>query len=176
MDILISSNLERMLYELTGHNDKQVAAWQDALKNEGEYTVSEDVLAKLKDIFFGGFCSEAETAATIKNVFEEYGYLIDTHTAVAVSVYKDYKQETGDCHPTVIASTASPYKFANSVLEALGQTVPVNEFDAAEKLSTATKTNIPAPIAALKTAEVRFNNVCEKDDMNKVVLNHLGIK
>ncbi len=176
MDILISSNLERMLYELTDHNDKQVAAWQDSLKSEGKYTVSEEVLAKLKDIFFGGFCIEKQTALTIKNIFEKHGYLIDTHTAVAVSVYNDYKQETGDNRPTVIASTASPYKFANSVLEALGQTVPENEFDAAEKLFVTTNTNIPAPIAALKTAEVRFSNVCEKDDMNKVVLNHLGIK
>ena len=175
MDILISSNLERMLYELTGHNDKQVAAWQDALKNDGKYTVTEDVLAKLKDLFFGGYCSEENTSKTIKNVYEKYGYLIDTHTAVAVSVYEDYKAETGDNRPTVIASTASPYKFANSVLEALGETVPEDEFDIAEKLSAITNTEIPAPIAALRTAEIRFNNVCEKDDMNKVVLNHLGI-
>ena len=175
MDILISSNLERMLYELTNHNDKQVAEWQNALKNEGEYTVSEEVLAKLKDLFYGGYCSEEKTASTIKKVFDEYGYLIDTHTAVAVSVYEDYKQQTGDNRPTVIASTASPYKFANSVLEALGESVPQNEFDAADKLANKTNTVIPTPIAALKTAEIRFNNVCEKDDMNKVVLNHLGI-
>ncbi|MBQ5911181.1 MAG: threonine synthase [Clostridia bacterium] len=176
MDILISSNLERMLYELTDHNDKQVAAWQDALKNEGKYTVTDDVLSKLKDLFFGGYCSEEETALTIKNVFEKYGYLIDTHTAVAVSVYEDYKAQTGDTRPTVIASTASPYKFANSVLSALGETVPEQEFEAAEKLSSKTATEIPAPISALRTAEIRFSNVCEKDDMNKVVLNHLGIK
>ena len=176
MDILISSNLERMLYELTGHDDKQVAAWQESLKNEGKYTVTEEVLAKFNELFFGGYCSEEKTSATIKDTFSKYGYLIDTHTAVAVSVYNDYKAQTGDGRPVVIASTASPYKFANSVLEALGETVPENEFDAAEKLSAGTKTTIPTPIAELKTATVRFNNVCEKDDMDKVVLNHLGIK
>ena len=175
MDILISSNLERMLYELTGHDDKQVAAWQDSLKNEGKYTVTDEVLSKLKDIFFGGYCSEEKTAQTIKNTFDNYGYLIDTHTAVAVSVYNDYKEQTGDTAPVVIASTASPYKFANSVLEALGETIPENEFDAADKLSGCTKTKIPAPIADLKTATLRFSNVCEKNDMSKVVLEHLGI-
>ncbi len=175
MDILISSNLERMLYELTGHDDKQVAAWQNSLKNEGKYTVTEEVLAKLKELFFGGYCSEEKTSATIKDTFSKYGYLIDTHTAVAVSVYNDYKAQTGDERPVVIASTASPYKFANSVLEALGETVPKNEFDAAEKLSAGTNTVIPAPIADLKTATIRFDNVCEKEDMDKVVLNHLGI-
>ena len=175
MDILISSNLERMLYELTGHNDKQVAAWQNSLKSEGKYTVTEDVLAKLKDLFFGGFCGEDKTSATIKEIFDKFGYLIDTHTAVAVSVYNDYKEQTGDNRPVVIASTASPYKFANSVLEALGEEVPENEFEAADKLSDKTNTKIPAPLAAIRTATVRFNNVCEKDDMTKVVLNRLGI-
>ena len=175
MDILISSNLERMLYELTNHNDKQVASWQDSLKYEGKYTVTDDVLVKLKELFFGGYCSETKTAETIKDTFEKYGYLIDTHTAVAVSVYNEYKEQTGDNRPVVIASTASPYKFANSVLEALGQTVPANEFDAAEKLSANTNTKIPSPIAELKNAVVRFSNVCEKDDMDKVVLKHLGI-
>ncbi len=175
MDILISSNLERMLYELTNHNDKQVSAWQEALKSEGKYTVTDEVLAKLKDLFFGGYCGEEKTYKTIKEIFSKYGYLIDTHTAVAVSVYNDYRAETGDNRPVVIASTASPYKFANSVLEALGETAPENEFDAAEKLSNSTNTSVPTPIAALKNATIRFNNVCEKQDMNKVVLNHLGI-
>ncbi len=175
MDILISSNLERMLYELTNHNDKQVAAWQSSLTTEGKYTVSDEVLTKLKELFFGGYCNEESTYKTIKETFAKYGYLIDTHTAVAVSVYNDYKEQTGDNRPVVIASTASPYKFANSVLEALGETAPENEFDAVSKLSSSTNTNIPAPIAALENSTVRFNNVCEKQDMNKVVLNHLGI-
>ncbi len=175
MDILISSNLERMLYELTDHNDKLVSSWQESLKNEGKYTVTDEVLVKLKDLFYGGFCSEESTATTIKETLDKYGYLIDTHTAVAVSVYNAYKVETGDNRPVVIASTASPYKFANSVLEAIGETVPADEFDAVKLLSRKTNTEIPAPIAELETAVVRFNNVCNKEDMNKVVLDRLGI-
>ncbi len=175
MDILISSNLERMLYELTGHDDKQVAAWQNDLKNDGKYTVSDDVLNKLKTLFYGGFCDEESTSATIKETIEKYNYLIDTHTAVAVSVYNDYKNSTGDGRPVVIASTASPYKFANSVLESIGENVPENEFDAVKLLSEKTNTEIPAPIAALESAVVRFENVCNKEEMNKVVLSRLGI-
>ncbi len=176
MDILISSNLERMLYELTGHNDKKIAEWQSALKNEGKYTVDRVVFSSLKELFYGGFCSEEETAKAISETFDKYGYIIDTHTAVAVSVCNKYKEETGDCRPTVIASTASPYKFANSVLSAIGKEAKEDEFEAVELLSAITKTEIPAPISALKKAEIRFDNVCEKDDMNKVVLERLGIK
>ena len=176
MDILISSNLERMLYELTGHNDKLVAQWQNSLKAEGKYTVNDEVMASLKELFWGGYCTEEQTAATISETLDKYGYLIDTHTAVAVSVYNDYKASTGDERPVVIASTASPYKFANSVLEAIGQQVPENEFDAVKLLSEKTDTQIPAPIAALETAVLRFENVCEKEDMSKVVLDRLGIK
>ncbi len=175
MDILISSNLERMLYELTGHNDKQVSLWQDSLKNEGKYTVTDEVFEKLKEHFYGGFCSEEKTSETIKETFKKYGYLIDTHTAVAVSVYNDYKANTADNRPVLIASTASPYKFANSVLEAIGETVPADEFDAVKLLSEKTNTVIPSPIADLENAKVRFNNVCDKEDMCKVVLDRLGI-
>ncbi len=175
MDILISSNLERMLYELTDHDDKQVAEWQNCLKTDGKYTVTPEVFGKLKELFYGGCCDEAGTSETIKSTYENYDYLIDTHTSVAVNVYDKYVAETGDDRPAVIASTASPYKFANSVLEALGKEVPADEFEAVELLSASTDTEIPAPISALKTATVRFNNVCNKEDMNKVVLERLGI-
>lgn len=175
MDILISSNLERMLYELTDHNDKQVAEWQESLKKDGKYTVTNEVMEKLQELFFGGFCDEESTSSTIKSVLEKYDYLIDTHTAVAVSVYNDYVEKTSDNRPVVIASTASPYKFANSVLEAIGENAPENEFEAVKLLSSKTKTHIPAPIAELENATVRFNNVCNKEDMNKVVLKRLGI-
>jgi hypothetical protein len=168
--------LAEMLYELTGHNDKLVAQWQNSLKAEGKYTVNDEVMASLKELFWGGYCTEEQTAATISETLDKYCYLIDTHTAVAVSVYNDYKASTGDERPVVIASTASPYKFANSVLEAIGQQVPENEFDAVKLLSEKTDTQIPAPIAALETAVLRFENVCEKEDMSKVVLDRLGIK
>ena len=176
MDILISSNLERMLYELTGKDDKKIALWQKQLKEEGKYTVDSDVLTKLKELFWGGCCNEEQTGKTIKETFDKYGYLIDTHTAVAVSVYEDYKKTSGDERPVVIASTASPYKFAHSVLDSLDIEVPADEFEAVDKLSDSTKTSAPLPLSALKTAEVRFSNVCEKQDMSKVVLEHLGIK
>ena len=176
MDILVSSNLERMLYELTGHDDKQVAVWQESLKNDGKYTVSPEVLEKLQGLFWGGCCDEENTAKTIKNIFDKYGYLIDTHTAVAVSVYNDYLEASGDDRPVVIASTASPYKFANSVLSSLDIAVPENEFDAVKLMCEKTDTPIPGPISALENATVRFDNVCEKQDMHKVVLSRLGIK
>lgn len=175
MDILISSNLERMLYELTAHDDKKVALWQKELKENGRYTIDADVLCKLKEHFWGGFCDENKTAETIKETFDRFGYLIDTHTAVAVSVYNDYQEITKDSRPVVIASTASPYKFANSVLEALGETVPENEFDAVKLLSSVSNTVIPTPIKELESAKVRFSNVCDVADMNSIVLKHLGI-
>ena len=176
MDILISSNLERMLYELTGHNDAKISQWQNSLSRDGKYTVDVNVKACLNKLFWGGFCDEESTYATIKNTFDKYGYLIDTHTAVAVSVYEDYKKQTGDTRPVVIASTASPYKFANSVIEALGKDAPDNEFEAVEMLSKLTSTTVPAPISALKTADIRFENLCEKQDMKSVVLSRLGIE
>ena len=175
MDILISSNLERMLYELTGHNDAKISEWQNSLSKDGKYTVDADVRTSLNELFWGGFCDEDSTYATIKNTFDQYGYLFDTHTAVAVRVYEDYKKQTGDSRPVVIASTASPYKFANSVLEALGKVAPENEFEAVELLSKITSTEIPAPISSLKTAKIRFENVCEKEDMKRTVLARLGI-
>ena len=150
--------------------------WQKELKEKGKYTVDADVLDKLTELFWGGCCDEAKTQKTIKETFENYGYLIDTHTAVAVSVYEDYKKETADERPVVIASTASPYKFAHSVLDSLGIEVPADEFEAVDTLSDATKTTPPAPLSVLKTAKVRFSNLCEKQDMSKVVLNKLGIK
>ncbi len=175
MDILISSNLERMLSELTCRDDKKVAEWMNSLKTDGKYTVDEETFAKIKDLFYGGFCSEEKTYETIKKTYDEKGYLIDTHTAVAVGVYNDYVKETGDDRPTVIASTASPYKFAASVLEALGVETTDDEFETVRKLSAVTNTDIPAPLAALESASVRFTEVCDKDGMTEVVFRRLGI-
>ncbi len=176
MDILISSNLERMLYELTDKDDEKIALWQSQLKESGKYTVDETVLAKLKELFWGGCCDEEKTQKIIKETFDKFGYLIDTHTAVAVSVYEDYKKASSDTRPVVIASTASPYKFAHSVLDSLGIQVPADEFEAVDRLRDATNTAVPAPLGVLKTAKVRFSNVCEKQEMSKVVLQRLGIK
>ena len=120
MDILISSNLERLLYHLCGENDAQIREWFGALAKEGRYEVSDDVKKALSEEFCAGFCDDEQTKATIKEIYDKYSYTCDTHTAVAVKVYEDYKKATGDDTVTVIASTASPYKFSGSVLSAIG--------------------------------------------------------
>ena len=131
MDILVSSNLERLLYKLSGDNDEVTRGWMNALKSEGKYEVSDDVKAVINEKFYGGFCDDKNTEATIHEMFEQDKYLCDTHTAVAINVYKQYVEETGDKTPSVIASTASPYKFSKAVLEAVepNATLPETEFD-----------------------------------------------
>ncbi len=176
MDILISSNLERMLYELSDRDDKAVANWQAQLSKEGTFTVTDEVKARLDDIFYGGCCNDEQTLNTIKETYEKYGYLCDTHTAVAVNVYNNYVKKTGDDRVTVIASTASPYKFSASVLSAFGEKAPKQEFDAVDLLNAKTGAAVPAPLAQLKKAQVRFNDVCEKEDIKNTVLGYLNIK
>ncbi len=175
MDILISSNLERMLFELSGNDSEKITAIQNSLSENGTFKIEGEMLEKLQNIFYGGCCDDDKTKATIKEIFEKYGYLSDTHTAVAFSVYEDYVKATGDNTPVVIASTASPYKFAKSVLSALGEATDMDEFDILDNLSEFTKTDIPAPISNLKTAKVRFSNCAEKQDMAKVVFDFLNI-
>ncbi len=175
MDILISSNLERMLFELSGNDDKAVAKMQDDLAQNGTFTVNEEIKTKMSELFFGGCCDDDDTIKTIKELFEEYGYLCDTHTAVAMNVYKQYVKTTGDDRATVIASTASPYKFANSVLSAVSDKKANSEFQTVRLLSSETGVQIPEPIMALENAEVRFKNICEKTDMLSAVYDSLGI-
>ena len=176
MDILISSNLERMLFELSGGNDKLIASLQAQLQESGKYIVDKDIFGKLQSLFYGGSCDDGQTVETIRGVYEKYGYLCDTHTAVAFGVYNKYLAETGDDRPTVIASTASPYKFAKSVLSAVSDEKADDEFGYVRLLSKVTDTEIPKPIAALENAQVRFNDVCEKDALSSVVLSCLAIK
>lgn len=175
MDILISSNLERMLFELCGRDDRLVAALQSDLSTNGKYQVSDDVHAKFTELFFGGCCDDTATKETIGKYFSEQGYLSDTHTAVALKVYDEYLAKSGDNRATVVASTASPYKFAASVLEALGEALPTTEFETVKKLSAVTATAIPAPLAALENAVPRFKNLVEKQEMTSFVLKTLGI-
>ncbi len=174
MDILISSNLERMLYMLCG-DDNQVATWQKQLKETGKFTVSDEVKAKMTEHFVGGCATDEETLATIKDVYDEYGYLMDTHTAVAFSVYKKYREAVGDTTPVLIASTASPYKFANSVLSAFGADIPEDDFAKNDKLSVITATDIPEPIEALKGKTRRFGEVIDRDEMRAAICKYLGI-
>ena len=175
MDILISSNLERMLFELSSCDDKAVSDMQNSLSQSGTFTVSDEIRAKMNDLFWGGCCDDNATLDTIKGLFNEYGYLCDTHTAVAMNVYKQYVEKTGDDIPTVIASTASPYKFARSVLSAVSDKKGDSEFDTVRVLSEVTKTEIPKPIEALESATVRFKEICEKEDMLNAVYSALGI-
>lgn len=166
MDILISSNLERLLYQLCGKDDAVIRDWFGKLSSEGKYTVSDSVKEKLQADFWGGFCDDEQTAATIKKTFEEYGYLCDTHTAVAVKVYQDYTAETGDKTKCIIASTASPYKFNDAVLAAItDQEIPADPFEQAEMLSRISGTTPPASLMALKTKKVRFTDSVDKEQM-----------
>ena len=176
MDILVSSNLERMLYLLSGGDDKYVAALQNSLQNEGKFEVSPEIKDKLTDIFYGGFCDDAKTLSTISKIYDDYGYLCDTHTAVAMAVAGEYRQKTGDNRTMVIASTASPYKFAGNVLSSICGDVPSDEFETVDALHSLTGTQIPEPIAKLKGAKVRFSETIEKNNLEKAVLDSLFIK
>ncbi len=173
MDILISSNLERLLYDLSGENDAEVRGYMDALSREGRYEVSGRVKAALDELFWGGFCDERGTSDTIGRYWKRYGYLIDTHTAVAADVLEQYRAVTGDRATAVFASTASPYKFCDSVLDAIGQTPKGNGAELLEQLHAATGTAIPTRLAALKGKKRRFSLSAEKADMDKVVLDFL---
>lgn len=176
MDILISSNLERMLYILSDGDDEYIADIQSQLQQNGKFEVKKQVFDKLQNLFYGAYCNDENTLKTIKDIFDKYGYLCDTHTAVAVDAYKQYLNDTGDNRPVLIASTASPYKFAKSVLSALTSDIPADEFDTVDALSDFTNTQIPTPLAELKNAVVRFNDVYDKQDMYKAVCHCLNLK
>ena len=176
MDILISSNLERLLFLLDGEDDAKVRTWMKQLSETGKYTVSDEVFAKIRENFAAGFADDDKTFATIKSTYEDDKYLCDTHTGVAVAVYNDYTAKTGDQTPTVIASTASPYKFPKAVLTALNGSAPdIDEFDTADELSRQTGTTVPPQLANLKDKKVRFTNVCEIKDMEQQVYDLLKI-
>jgi len=177
MDILVSSNLERLLYAMSGCNDIETKGYMDALKSKGVYEVSDKIKAEIKSLFYGGFADEDTTKATIRGLFDQQGYLCDTHTAVAVAVCDAYIKATGDDTPVVIASTASPYKFSRAVLEALDRSqMPESEFDMVEQLHEITGAVVPLPLASLRGMKVRFGDVTDKEGMQGVVLRALGIE
>ena len=170
MDILISSNLERLLFELSGRDDKFVDGLMQKLKTTGEYKISDEMHRELLSVFGAGYADEDATKNAIKNMWQDKNYCIDTHTAVGVAVYENYKKESGDTTPTVLLSTASPYKFPHSVLEAIFGEAPQDEFMAADKLK-AMGVKQPEQIASLKTKEILHKTVCDKEDMPQTVLN-----
>lgn len=169
MDILISSNLERLLFDLS-QDDALVSDLMRELKEQRHYHVSSEIHKKLTDCFYGVFVNDADCQEIIRRIQQERGYLCDTHTAVAVGAYERYHAETGDETQTVIVSTASPYKFAPAVLEALGEQAGEDEFAAVKRLSALTGTSIPAPIAVLEEAKVRFTKVISPADMANEII------
>ena len=176
MDILISSNLERLLYIMTGKNDTLISEWFGKLSAEGKYEVSDDVKTKLSEEFCAGFCDDEQTKATIHEIYEKYSYTCDTHTAVAVKVYEDYKKSTGDTTKTIIASTASPYKFSAAVLEAIeGKTSDISEYEKVDRIAELSDIPVPSALADLKNKPERFNDVIDKNDQKAYVLKTLGI-
>ena len=175
MDILISSNLERLIYRICGDDAQKNAALMNALKEKGEYEITPQMREKLTD-FVGGYASEEECFAMIKALYDEFGYVIDTHTAVAAAAYKKYRKETNDQTKTIIASTASPYKFTRSVMKAIDRKYDsMEDFALVDELSKLSNTSVPKAIEEIRTAPVLHDTVCEKDEMKEVVKKFLGI-
>ncbi len=176
MDILVSSNLERLIYTCAGENSDVNADLMKQLKEEGKYEITADMKAKLAD-FAGGYATEAETAATIRKVYEKTGYVIDTHTAVAATVFYKYKEEAQDDTVTVIASTASPYKFTRSVMEAVeNKATSEDDFTLVDRLCEVSGVKVPNAIEEIRNAKVRHTMVCDKDKMQDTVTGILGLK
>ncbi len=175
MDILVSSNLERMLYILADGDDKYVADLQNQLSSSGCFEVNDTVKGRIQDVFYGGYCDDEKTLSTISKVYKDFGYLCDTHTAVAVSVADEYRENTGDKRPMVIASTASPYKFTKSVLSSISDCVPDDEFEAIDKLNELTGVKTPEPIWALRNKKIRFREVIDKTSLDKAIFKSLNI-
>ena len=177
MDILISSNLERLLYHMSGEDDSLVNDLMNALSTDGKYKVSKTLIESIQEVFDAGCCDEASVDSTIKEHFEKYNYLCDTHTAVAVNVYDEYVARTGDDIPTVIDSTASPYKFSKSVLTAIldGKKLDLDEFDMVGELNRISGVDVPKPLKSLKDKAIRFDNVCDKENMSEMVFKLLKL-
>ena len=177
MDILISSNLERLIYLSTGCDARANKALMQDLSVKGSYTVTEDMRAFMSD-FAGGFATQEENAAAIKRIFDSTGYLIYTHTGVAAAVYGDYRAKSGDTAKTVIASTASPYKFSDSVMEAIAGPESIrgkDGFEVVDALSSLCGVDVPAAVEEIRHAPIRHNTECDVDKMEATVKAILGI-
>ena len=173
MDILISSNLERMIFELSDRDDELVKDYMRQLAESGCYQVSGSILEKLSREFAAGFCDDEQTQRVIARVWNEEGYLIDPHTAVAFDVLDQYRRKSGDETVSLVVSTASPFKFCAGVLDALGEKNHRSGTDILDQLSEFTGVKVPAPLAGLKHKQRRFDVVAEKDCMEEQVLNML---
>ncbi len=176
MDILISSNVERLLYYISDGNDSFVAEKMAQLSNEGKYTLEGKPLERLRADFYGAYCDDVLTKETIKAVFDESGYLIDTHTAVAIHTARKYRSETGDNTKCIVASTASAFKFAKGVYEALGgRSDDCGDVELLQRLAERTGEPVPAPLCGLDKRVRRFDGVTEKEEMSSAVFSLLGL-
>jgi threonine synthase len=176
MDILISSNLERLIYRIAGNDAEKNVKLMADLSGTGKYEITDEMRAQLSD-FYGNYTSEEETAATIRKLYEDTGYIIDTHTAVAAGVYGKYKEETGDTETkTVIASTASPFKFTRSVMNAIDPKYDsMGDFELVDELSKLGNVAVPQAIEEIRSAKVLHDTVCEVEEMPSVVKKFLGV-
>lgn len=175
MDILVSSNLERMLYHMSGGDESKVKNFMDKLSSEGAYSIDPEMKSNF-DFVYGGYASEKETLDTINSVYRDCNYLMDTHTAIAYKVYSDYKASTGDSTYTVIASTASPFKFTMSVADAIGETGgETDEFKLMYSLSEKTGIKIPRGLDGIEKLKIVHDTTCKKEEMKDVVKKSLGL-
>lgn len=175
MDILISSNLERLIYKIAGEDSEKNKEFMMQLSSEGKYVISDEMKENLAD-FYGNYATEEETAKAIKSMYENTEYVLDTHTAVAAAVYKKYRAATKDNAVTVIASTASPFKFTRSVMNAIDSKYDaMTDFELVDELSQIAHVKVPNAIEEIRNAKVVHNTVCEVEDMPKVVKEFLGI-
>ena len=176
MDILISSNLERLIYKISGEDARKDTDLMTELKTKGSYAITGEMKANLAD-FAAGYATEEQVAKTIHDIYEDTGYVMDTHTAVAATVYKAYREDSKDDRKTVIASTASPYKFAGSVMSAIDPKYKGQDnFKLIEELQKVSGTEIPNAIKEIMNAEIRHNTECDVDQMEQTVKNILSVK
>ena len=174
MDILISSNLERLIFELTGKDQKKTLEFMSSLSTSGKYEITEDMKEQMNN-FIAGYASEEDTAKAIKAIYQENGYVLDTHTAVAAFVYNEYKKNNEDPNKTIIASTASPYKFPVSVMMAIDDKYKdIDDFELVEELKEISGVKIPKAVEGLKNAQVLHTKKCKAEEMEELVEEILG--
>ena len=175
MDILISSNLERLIYTIAGRDAQKNAELMAQLREKGTYEITPEMKERLGD-FVGGYATEEETAETIRTTYEKTGYVMDTHTAVAAYVCAQYRKDSGDDKKCLVASTASPYKFIHSVMSAIDvKYADVDEFELIDELSRISGTEIPNAIEEIRNADIRHTRECEAGDMKAAVKEILGV-
>ncbi|SEP87929.1 threonine synthase [Lachnospiraceae bacterium RM5] len=175
MDILVSSNLERLIFKIAGNDDKKNAEYMNSLNTNGTYTITDDMKAALED-FYGNYATEEETSKTIKDLYEKTGYVIDTHTAVAANVCDKYRNEVDNSKKLLVVSTASPFKFTRSVLNSIDTKYDnLSDFEMVDKLSEIANVKVPNAIEEIRNADIIHNNICEVDEMKNVVKSFLNI-